>query len=110
MNIFTTDHPMSSRESETRPLWRNVALASFLALMFTPWVLDGLYEFAMRDLGAEPVPFPNPWLALGVGTAVSFVASFLGAFTIALVCRRVARSRRPVMTKRAGADAPALAA
>ena len=75
-----------------RPLLRSVAISSLVAVILTPFVLVGLYEFAIREIGAEAVPFPDPWLALGVGSAVSFAASFLCAFIGVLVCRRVART------------------
>ena len=83
---------MSSRESQMHPLLRSAAIASLGAMILTPFVLGQLYEFAIRDIGAEAVPFPDRWLALGVGSAVSFVASFVCAFLAVLVCRRVARS------------------
>jgi hypothetical protein len=92
VNIFTTDHPMSSRESQIHPLLRSAAIASLVAVVLTPFSLVQLYEFAMRNIGAEPLPFPDRWLAFGVASAVSFAASFACAFIVVLVCRRVARS------------------
>lgn len=49
-----------------------------MALVVTPLILVGVYFYAVSDIGAEPNPFPDPWLDLAVGTAVSFV--------IALIC------------------------
>ena len=88
MNIFATDHPLSSRETPMRPLVRSVVFASVIALALTPFVLIRLYEFAIRDIGAEPVPFPQPWLALGVAVVVAFIASFVCALPIVLLFRR----------------------
>ena len=84
MHIFTTDHPLSSRETQMP----SAAVAAIVALALTPFVLVRLYEFAIRHIGAEAVPFPQPWLALGVGSVVAFSASFVCALPVVCLFRR----------------------
>lgn len=73
------------------PMVQSVVVTAFVALVLTPFVLVRLYEFAIQDIGAESVPFPQPWLALGIGSALAFVASFIGALPVVLLCRWAAR-------------------
>ncbi len=63
-----------------------------MALMVTPLILVGLYFYAVSDIGAEPNPFPDPWLDLAVGTALSFVIAIICASLVALMYRLLARA------------------
>jgi hypothetical protein len=63
-----------------------------MALIFTPLVLVGLYFYFTSDIGAEPNPFPDPWLDLAVGTALSFVIALICASLVALTYRLLARA------------------
>ena len=79
---------MNTRESQLHPFLRSLVIAAVVAFLLAPFVLIQLYKMAIRDIGAEPVPFPHPWRALGVGIAVSFGASFVCAFIAVLVFSR----------------------
>jgi hypothetical protein len=96
MNIFTTDHPLTLQASwfDTRkhPLLSFVWHVSVMALIFTPLILVGLYFYFTSDIGAEPNPFPDPWLDLAVGTALSFVIGLACASLVALTYRLLARA------------------
>ena len=64
-----------------------------MALIFTPLILVGLYFYFTSDIGAEPTPFPDPWLDLAVGTALSFVTALTCASLVALTYRLLALAR-----------------
>ena len=98
MNIFTTDHPSASQasrlETEEHP-WISFACSTcVLALISTPWVLIRLYYWSISNIGAEPNPFPEPWLALAVGGAAAFAVSFLCACPVVFAARLFARHWR----------------
>jgi len=86
MNIFTTDHPLAAQSSGLN--WKNHPMLSFwrnavvLGLIFTPGTLETLYRFVTSDIGAEPTPFPKPWLALVIGLAVACVCSVVLAVIV----------------------------
>lgn len=98
MNIFTTEHPLTSQPSwfdtKEHPFLSFVCSVFVLALVFTPLILFGLYSYAISDIGAEPNPFPDPWLALAVGSIYSFTISLVGASLVVLAYRMLARSWR----------------
>ena len=71
-----------------------------MALILTPLILVGLYFYAISDIGAEPNPFPDPWLDLAVGTALSFVIGLACASLMILTYRLLARVwNRDMLTK-----------
>ena len=71
-----------------------------MALIFTPLILVGLYFYFTSDIGAEPNPFPDPWLDLAVGTVLSFVIGLACASLILLTYRLLARAgSRNTLTK-----------
>jgi hypothetical protein len=86
VNIFTTDHPLAAQSSGFN--WKKHPVLSFsrnavvLGLVFTPGTLVTLYRFVTGDIGAEPTPFPKPWLALVIGLAFSFVFSVVLAVMV----------------------------
>jgi hypothetical protein len=98
MSIFTTDHPLTSQPSwfDTRafPLLSFVCSVFVAALIFTPFILAGLYFYLISDIGAEPRPFPDPWFDLAVGISVSFVIGIICASPVVLVYRLLARNWR----------------
>jgi hypothetical protein len=98
MNIFTTEHPLASKPSrfdtKEHPLLSFVCSAFILALILTPLVLICLYCYTISDIGAEPTPFPDPWLAFVVGSAVAFVLNLICAFPVVLAYRLFARRWR----------------
>jgi hypothetical protein len=98
MNIFTTDHPLTSPPSwfDTRAFpWLSFVCSVFVAaLISTPFILAGLYFYLISDIGAEGTPFPDPWFDLAVGIGVSFVTGIICASPIALTYRLLARSWR----------------
>ena len=77
-----------------------VCHVSVMALILTPLILVGLYFYAISDIGAEPNPFPDPWLDLAVGTALSFVIGLACASLMILTYRLLARVwNRDMLTK-----------
>ena len=96
MNVFTTDHALASHPSwfdpEPHPFLYLVSSAFALALLLTPLILWRLYCCATSDIGAEPNPFPNPWLCLAWGTAFAIVLSMLCAMPAVLLFLLLARS------------------
>ena len=104
MNILTTDHPLTLQPSwfdrREHPLLSFVCHVSVMALILTPLILVGLYFYAISDIGAEPNPFPDPWLDLAVGTALSFVIGLACASLMILTYRLLARVwNRDMLTK-----------
>jgi hypothetical protein len=94
MNIFTTEHPLTveaPRFSETHPMLALLRNAFVLGLIFMPGIFAALYEFAIRDIGAEPTPFPEPGLALVVGISVAFVLSFVSTAAVLFAYRMLIR-------------------
>jgi len=93
MNPFTTDHPLASKTSwfdaREHPALSFVCSMFVLALILTPFVLYRLYLSAVSDIGAEPNPFPEPWRALFLGTAIAFLLSLLVALPVVLLFRLV---------------------
>jgi hypothetical protein len=73
-----------------------------LALVVTPLILVRLYYYAISDIGAEPTPFPQPWLALLVGSALAFVASLFPSTLVVLLYRLTARRLRKGYAEPAG--------
>jgi len=97
MNIFTTEHPLTietPRFSEKYPVLALFRNAFVFALIIMPGMFVVLYEFAIRDIGAEPTPFPEPWLALIIGLAFAFVLSVVPAVMILVVFRLLSRNFR----------------
>jgi hypothetical protein len=95
MNPFTTDHPLASGPSwfNDHPRLSFACDVVFVALIFTPFLLFGLYRWAMSDVGADN-PFPEPWRALGLGLSVAFGASLFCACPIVVAYRLLARRGR----------------
>jgi hypothetical protein len=97
MNVFTTDHPMTSQPSwfdaKAHPVLSWFYDVLLLALLLSPLMLFGLYEYAMTDIGADN-PFPEPGWALMMGSVLAFVLSLLCACPILLAYRLVARIRQ----------------
>jgi hypothetical protein len=95
MNIFTTDHSLASQPSwfdaKAHPRLSLICSAFVLALLLTPLALVRLYCYAVSDIGAEPTPFPDPWLALIAGLGLAFGFSIVGASFLLFVFRFVAR-------------------
>lgn len=86
MDVFTTDHPMTSQPSlfdaKTHPVLSAVCRVIRLAIGLTPLILISLYFYAVSDIGAEPNPFPEPWLTLMIGSIISFIIGLACASTI----------------------------
>jgi hypothetical protein len=91
MNLFTTDHPLTSQPSwfdvKAHPVLSAVCKIMVIAMALTPLILLGLYNYAISDIGAEPEPFPDPWLSLTIGSLVSFIIGLICASTIVAVYR-----------------------
>ena len=102
MNVFTTEHPMAAQPSlldaKTHPFLFFVFSSLLLALLLTPLILYGLYQYAMSDIGADN-PFPEPGWALLMGSILAFVLILFCACPLLLIFRIVARiwqHRKPV--------------
>ena len=95
MDVFTTDHPLTSQPSwfgtKEHPVLSAVCSGTVLALCFTPPILAGLYFYFISDIGAEPNPFPDPWFDLAVGSALSFIIAVLIAAALVTAYRLMAR-------------------
>jgi hypothetical protein len=94
MNIFTTEHPLTvetPRLSEKHPVLALLRNAFVFALIIMLGTFAVLYEFAIRDIGSEPTPFPEPWLALVIGLAFAFVLSVVPVVVILFVFRLLSR-------------------
>ena len=98
MNPFTTEHPLASKSSwfdaREHPKLSFICRTFVLALIFTPFGLVRLYHYAIRDIGAEPNPFPEPSWILFWGTVIAFVFSLLCAFPVVYLRRLAARKWR----------------
>lgn len=96
MNIFTTEHPLdcvpSWHDTKAHPLLSFVCGVLILGLMLTPFVLVRLILYAFGDIGAEPNPFPNPVLALLVGSVLAFASSLVCAVPVVLAYRLLAQT------------------
>lgn len=68
-----------------------VLKASAMATLMIPFGLYSLYCWVVNDIGAEPTPFPKPWLALGIGSGISFVAGFTCACPMLVIVGRLRR-------------------
>jgi hypothetical protein len=94
MNVFTTDHPMASQSSwfdaKAHPVLSYFCGVFLLALLLSPLILFGLYEYAMTDIGADN-PFPEPGWALLMGSILAFILGFFCACPLLLTYRLVAR-------------------
>ena len=94
MNVFTTDHPMAAQPSlldaKTHPFLSFVSSSLLLALLLTPLILYGLYQYAMSDIGADN-PFPEPAWALLMGSILAFILGLFCACKLLLTYRLVAR-------------------
>ncbi len=81
----------------------DLGISSLLALLLTPAILSQLYHYAIREIGAEANPFPNPWralfLGLGLAFASSFFCSWLAVSALRMIVGRIdrARGRRPMV-------------
>ena len=99
MNVFTTDHPLVSQTSwfdtKAHPVLSLVCNAFTFAVVLTPFVLVGLCCCAMSDMGGEPEPFPELWMALVLGSVLAFGISLVGAVPIVLAYRLLAPNRVP---------------
>src|SRR4051794_23485238 len=97
MNIFTTDHPLTLQPSwfdrKEYPKLSFVCSVFLSTLVLTPLILVGLYYYAMSDIGAEPDPFPDPWLEFVVGSVLSFVVGFVCSFFVVTAHRLLAHWR-----------------
>ena len=94
MNIFTTDHPMTSRspcsDPKEHPFVSFVCSVFLLAPLITPFVIWRLYVYLTSDMGAEGPP-PDPWLALASLVIFAFAVSLLCAVQLVLLYRFAAR-------------------
>ena len=94
MNVFTTDHPMAAQPSlldaKTHPFLSFVSSSLLLAILLTPLILYGLYQYAMSDIGADN-PFPEPAWALLMGGILAFILGLFCACKLLLTYRLVAR-------------------
>ena len=94
MNIFTTEHPLTvktPRLSERHPALALLRNAVVFGLIIMPGMFAVLYEFAICDIGAEPTPFPQPWLALVIGLAFAFVLSVVPTVVVLFTFRLLSR-------------------
>jgi hypothetical protein len=91
MNPFTTDHPLASKSSwfdtPKHPTLSFVCSTFVLGLIFTPFVLQRLYDYAISDIGAEANLFPQPLVGFILGVVIAFVLSVVGALPVVLVYR-----------------------
>src|SRR5262245_9304225 len=99
MNIFTTEHPLTSQPSwfdtKAHPRLSFVCRAFVLAIAATPIVLIALIHYVMSDLGAETTPSPGPDFSVLVFASVfAFAISLLGAFPIVLIVRMTNRNSK----------------
>ena len=94
MNVFTTDHPLASQpfwfDAKAHPVLSYFSGVFLLALLLSPLILFGLYEYAMTDIGADN-PFPEPGSALLMGSILAFVLGLFCACPLVLAYRLVAR-------------------
>ncbi len=94
MNVFTTEHPMAAQPSlldaKTHPFLSFVFSSLLLALLLTPPILYGLYQYAMSEIGADN-PFPEPAWALLMGSILAFILGLFCAGPLLLTYRLVAR-------------------
>jgi hypothetical protein len=98
MDIFTTDHPLTSQPSwfdaRSFPLLSFVCTVFVTALIITPLIATGLYFYFISDIGAEARPFPDACYDLAVGTCFSFVVGIVLASLLVLTFRLLARIKR----------------
>jgi len=77
-------------DSKIHPFLFFVSSSLLLAILLTPLILYGLYQYAMSDIGADN-PFPEPARALLMGSILAFILGFFCACTLLLTYRLVAR-------------------
>jgi hypothetical protein len=98
VNIFTTEHPLASQPSwfDTKafPVLSFVCSVVVLALMLAPLVFVRLCYYVFSDIGAEADPFPDPCLAILLGSVLAFAFSLVCAFPVVLAYRLLARKGR----------------
>jgi hypothetical protein len=98
MNPFTTDHPLAPKSSwldaREHPRRSFLCTTVLLALIFAPFILVRLYQYAVSDIGAEPNPFPDPWRALFWGGTIAFLIGLFTAIPFVCLCRLLMRRRR----------------
>jgi hypothetical protein len=99
MNVFAADHPLVSQspswfDVKAHPRLSFVCATAVLAFVLAPFVLVRLYYYAISDIGAEPNPFPQPWLAMAVGCVVAFAVSVVPAAPVVLLYRLTSRRWR----------------
>jgi hypothetical protein len=94
MNIFTTDHPITSRspcsDPKEHPFVSFVCSVLLLAPLITPFVIWRLYVYLTSDMGAEGPP-PDPCLALASLIIFAFAVSLICAVPLVLLYRLSAR-------------------
>jgi len=94
MNIFTTDHPMTSQSSwsdaKKHPVLSLLSSAFLLAPILAPLVIWRLYVYFTSDIGAEG-PLPDPWPALACMIIFASAISLFCAFPLVLLYRMFAR-------------------
>ena len=98
MNVFTTDHPLTLQPSwfdaRAYPVRSFVCRVLFLTLISAPLILAGLYYYDRSEIGAEPDPFPDPYMEFIVGSVLSIALGFIFSFLVVLAQRLLARSWR----------------
>jgi TRAP-type C4-dicarboxylate transport system permease small subunit len=88
MNVFTTDHPMTSQTScfdtKQHPWLSFILRVLTIAIFFTPLVYGYvLYCAAADDVqGTDDSPLPESWADFILSIAVTFVFCFFCAFLI----------------------------
>jgi len=97
MNIFTTDHPMTSQspwsDPKEHPFLSLVCSVFLLAPFITAFVTWRLYVYLTSDIGAEGPP-QNPWRALAWLILFAFAVSLLCAVPLVLFYRFAAKGWR----------------
>jgi hypothetical protein len=96
MNVFTTDHPMTSQPSyfdtKAHPLLSFICGVFVTTLMLAPLVFGYVvYAVATDDVQCTDEP-DGPLFILGI--PVSFVLSFICAFPLVLAYRLIAGNLR----------------
>jgi hypothetical protein len=94
MNVFTTEHPLTSQPSwfERReyPVLSFVCSVFVSALILTPVILGGLYYYDLSDIGAEATPLPDSGLDFFIGCVFSFIVSLVCSLLVVTGYRLVA--------------------
>ncbi len=86
MNVFTTDHPLTSQTSwfdaRTYPVRSFICRVLLFTLISAPVILVALYYYDRNEIGAEPDPSSDPYMEFVVGGVISIVLGFILSFVI----------------------------